>query len=189
MNYQILVNKNHPIKNNEISKNLVIIAKNLFPIDNVDDDEFIYLDEQAACYLNKMLNDCNNLFKSKVIPSSGYRSIEHQKKILDFYLRYDQRGSYAYNTVALPSQSEHHTGLAVDVSIIKDLKECDIVGNEPEIMWLYNNCSKYGFILRYPKGKEQITGYDYEPWHFRYVGVDIAKYIMENNLTLEEYLS
>ncbi|MBR2937492.1 MAG: M15 family metallopeptidase, partial [Oscillospiraceae bacterium] len=79
--------------------------------------------------------------------------------------------------VALPGTSGHQTGLAVDVGSTKE-------GHQ----WLANNGWKYGFILRYPEGKEEITGLDYEPWHFRYVGKELAKEIYDSGLCLEEYL-
>ena len=90
---------------------------------------------------------------------------------------------------AYPGRSEHHTGLAIDVtSASMDWGlEQDFV-DYPDGKWINDHCHEYGFIIRYPKGKTMITGYDYEPWHLRYVGVDAATYIMENNLTLEEYV-
>lgn len=188
MDYTILVNKKNIINENQIPKELEIVGKNFWKIENVFEEDFVYLEKIAAFNFNKMIRDCNTIFKSEVIPDSGYRSIEDQKKILKYYLREDQRGEEAYNTVALPYTSEHHTGLAIDVAIIKDGKYSDdITGDEPEIKWLHNNCFKYGFILRYPKNKVSITGYNYEPWHFRYVGLDIAEKIWKNNLALEEY--
>lgn len=63
----------------------------------------------------------------------------------------------------------------------------DVTEEEPFIKYLQDNCYKYGFILRYPQGKEKITGYNYEPWYFRYVGIDLSKYLFDYNLTLEEY--
>jgi D-alanyl-D-alanine carboxypeptidase len=91
------------------------------------------------------------------------------------------------NFVASPGTSEHQSGLVLDVStlqygLIQDFQ----YSKEFEI--LKNNCMNYGFIIRYPKNKENITGYYFEPWHLRFVGKDIAKYIMMNNLTLEEYI-
>ena len=90
---------------------------------------------------------------------------------------------------AYPGRSEHHTGLAIDVtSASMDWGlEQDFI-DYPDGKWINDHCHEYGFIIRYPKGKTMITGYDYEPWHLRYVGVDAATYIMENNLTLEEYV-
>ncbi len=93
----------------------------------------------------------------------------------------------ANRSTAKPGQSEHQTGLAVDISPVS--RECYIetcFSETPEGIWLAENSYKYGFILRYPSGKEAITGYEYEPWHFRYVGVDLATAIYESGLTLDE---
>lgn len=112
---------------------------------------------------------------------SGFRSYQTQKNIFNNYV-----SVYGYETAntfsALPGQSEHQTGLAFDVGEISDN-----YGDTPAGIWLRENAHKYGFIIRYLKGKESITGYKYEPWHIRYVG-SVAKEIYQNNLTLEEYL-
>ena len=77
----------------------------------------------------------------------------------------------------------HRTGLTIDCNTIDDA-----FGDTPEAAWLAQHCADYGFIIRFPQGKEDVTGYQYEPWHIRYVGVDIAKEIQKYDLTLEEYL-
>ena len=90
---------------------------------------------------------------------------------------------------AYPGRSEHHIGLAIDVTSASmgwGLKQD--FADYPDGKWINDHCQEYGFIIRYPKGKTDITGYAYEPWHLRYVGVDAATYIMENGLTLEEYV-
>lgn len=113
---------------------------------------------------------------------SGYRSYQTQASIYNSYVqRWGQE--YTDTVSARPGHSEHQTGLAFDVGELTSS-----YGETKEGIWLRNNCQKYGFIIRYPKGKENITGYAYEPWHIRYVGVDVATYIMEHDLTLEEYL-
>lgn len=118
---------------------------------------------------------------------SGYRSYALQEIV--FNKHSDQLGLEAAMRVsALPGQSEHQTGLAIDISsktMNYGLDKSFAVTREGK--WLAANAAKYGFILRYPQGKEQITGYDYEPWHFRYVGVDLALDIMKKGLTMEEY--
>ena len=93
--------------------------------------------------------------------------------------------NYALNCSAKPGHSEHQTGLAVDVEGSNN--DYDKFESSIEFNWMINNSYKYGFILRYPKGKENITGFKYEPWHYRYVGIELAKYLYKNNLTLEEY--
>ncbi len=84
--------------------------------------------------------------------------------------------------VAVPGTSEHQLGIAVDINA--DKERCE---NEDVYLWLAENAHKYGFILRYPQGKEDITGISYEPWHFRYVGVENAQIIYEKQICLEEY--
>ncbi len=113
---------------------------------------------------------------------SGYRSYSTQNTIYNNYIkRWGQE--YTDTVSARPGHSEHQTGLAFDVGELSKS-----YGETKEGIWLKENCYKYGFILRYLKGKENITGYAYEPWHIRYVGVDVATEIMQKNLTLEEYL-
>ena len=93
------------------------------------------------------------------------------------------------NWVAVPGTSEHHLGLAVDINSDVDINDPN-ASDQTEILyqWLKENAHRYGFILRYPPGKEDITGVNYEPWHYRYVGVENAEKIYESGLTLEEYL-
>lgn len=128
--------------------------------------------------------------------ASGYRSMERQRELLDEDIEALVRQGYSYSEAyeeavreTMPvGCSEHATGLAVDI-VAKDYQILDgKQANTEEIKWLQKNCSQYGFILRYPKEKENITQVSYESWHFRYVGVDAAKKIMSQNLTLEEYL-
>jgi len=115
--------------------------------------------------------------------SSGYRSYSDQEYIYNGYVKRDgQKVADTYS--ARPGHSEHQTGLAYDLN---DLS-WDF-GDTPEGIWVAENCHKYGFILRYPKGKEEITGYVYEPWHIRYVGVEKAAEIYESGLCLEEFLN
>ena len=112
---------------------------------------------------------------------SDFRSYATQEQLYKNYCNRD--GQAAADTYsARPGHSEHQTGLAIDIN-------CAGSGfdNTPEAKWLAENCWKYGFILRYPKGKENITGYQYESWHIRYVGKEWAKTITESGLTLEEY--
>ena len=113
--------------------------------------------------------------------SSGFRSYDYQAQIYNNYVARD--GQAAADTYsARPGHSEHQTGLAIDVNQIDD----SFIGT-PEAIWLENHCHEYGFILRYPQGKQNITGYKYESWHIRYVGTDMSYAIHNSGLTLEEY--
>jgi D-alanyl-D-alanine carboxypeptidase len=124
---------------------------------------------------------------------SAYRSEAAQQKIVDeFTEKYG--ADYVKQYVAVPGYSEHHTGLALDLYFIVDGKtvyENEDLEQYPEI-WeaIHKKMPEYGFILRYPEGKEKITGVSYEPWHMRYVGSpETAKEITEQGVTLEEYLA
>lgn len=122
-----------------------------------------------------------------IIVDSGYRSYEWQAKILkDFSAKMGEEN--ARKRAALPGASEHQTGLAFDVACIRDGKYFETENeNDLELVWLIKNSYKFGFILRYPKDKEAVTGYNFEPWHYRYVEKDLAKYLYDHHLTLEEY--
>ena len=119
-----------------------------------------------------------------IIAMSSYRSYEYQ---VDLYNRYvETDGKEAADTYSARAvYSEHQTGLAVDV-YNKELPYTSFEQTE-EFTWMQENAYKYGFILRFPKDKVNITGYQYESWHYRYVGEEVAEYIHKNNLTLEEY--
>lgn len=145
--------------------------------------------------LQEMLNDARSEGLEPLICSS-YRSYELQDRLfrnkVDFYL---SEGYASYNAereaakwVAFPGTSEHQTGLAVDIVSIHYQLLDENQEDTPEQKWLMENSYKYGFILRYPTDKSHITGINYEPWHYRYVGKEVAKEIYEQGLCLEEYL-
>lgn len=114
---------------------------------------------------------------------SGYRSYQYQTQLYNNYV--NQHGEEEANTFsAKPGFSEHQTGLTFD---LKDFNG-QLVEDPITSQWIKDNCAQYGFIVRYPEGKEDITGYIYEPWHLRYVGEEVANQIMNNNTTLEQYL-
>lgn len=120
----------------------------------------------------------------------GYRTAEEQQEILDDKIQSYINQGYsqvkaertAKEWVALPGTSEHQLGIAVDINA--DKSKCS---NEDVYGWLAENAYKYGFVLRYPPGKQKITGTSYEPWHYRYVGEEAAKEIYERGICLEEY--
>ncbi|CAG9621334.1 hypothetical protein BACCIP111883_02106 [Sutcliffiella rhizosphaerae] len=119
---------------------------------------------------------------------SGFRSFETQSTIFQNEIAtsgYDRAVLY----VALPGTSEHQTGLAMDITAKSvGLELVEEIENTAEGKWLAENAHHYGFILRYPKGKTDITGYAFEPWHFRYVGIDMATEIFTKDITLEEHM-
>ena len=127
---------------------------------------------------------------------SGYRSYNTQKYLYNNYVKRDTQ-KYLYNNYvkrdgvakadtysARAGSSEHQTGLASDINTASSSAHFE---KTKEYAWLIKNSYKYGFILRYPEGKTFITGYKYEPWHYRYVGTDVAKIIYEKDITYEEY--
>lgn len=115
--------------------------------------------------------------------ASGYRSYSLQTNLYNSYVLKDGKAK-ADTYSARPGHSEHQTGLAMDLNIIDSSFE-----GTPEAIWIEKNCYKYGFIIRYPKGKEEITGYKYEPWHVRYLGKELAEKVYNSGKTLEEYLN
>ena len=121
--------------------------------------------------------------------ASGYRSYEYQQEVhQDFVEQYGEE--YANQVSAKAGHSEHQTGLAIDVtSPAVNNRLIQEFANTEAGEWVASHADEYGFIIRYPEGKEAITGYNYEPWHLRYVGGETASYISENNLTLETYLN
>ena len=124
-----------------------------------------------------------------LVAFSGYRSFEYQTTLYNNYVNRDGVEA-ADRYSARPGYSEHQTGLAFDIGEKgkEDLWLTEEFGESPAGQWLVTHANEYGFILRFPKGKEHITGYMYESWHFRYVGVEVANEIKQRDLTLEEYL-
>ncbi|MCD1261690.1 M15 family metallopeptidase [Paenibacillus athensensis] len=120
---------------------------------------------------------------------SAYRSYATQKALFDSYVRKDGLEK-ARTYSAVPGTSEHATGLAIDVTG-SDGKcaATDCFAGTKEAKWLEDHAAEYGYIIRYPKGKDSITGYQYEPWHIRYVGKDIAQAVVSKGITLEEYFN
>ena len=124
---------------------------------------------------------------------STYRSVKEQQELWDEWtIEYGE--DYVKTYVAVPGYSEHHTGLAIDVCLDIDGKRVDdnddMIAEKEIFEKIWAHLADYGFILRYPEGKEDITGYGFEPWHFRYIDdVEAAKEIMEKGITLEEYLN
>lgn len=119
---------------------------------------------------------------------SGFRDTDTQEALFNSYAQRDGIEK-ANRYSAKPGHSEHETGLTIDITDEHNNRSIGDWFNETEqAKWLYENAHKYGFILRYPNGKEHITGYKYESWHYRYVGTEHSKNFAMNDLTLEEYL-
>ena len=177
-NILTLVNKNNKLPTVYIPDDLIEIPNNM-----------AYNGKKVR---KEVLKNFENLFNDakklgyKIVVVSAYRDYDYQKKLFNGYV--EEKGlKYALKCSAKPGHSEHQTGLAIDV--MGSNNDYNLFADSKEFEWMKNNAHKYGFILRYPKEKQKITGFKYEPWHYRYVGIEISNYIYENNLTLEEYFS
>ena len=169
----ILVNKKNKLNSDFKPDNLIEVKE--CSLGN------FYLEEETANAYEKMCLDSINEGLNISI-TSAYRSYNEQKELYNTYLKlYGE--SYVDKYVAVAGHSEHQTGLAIDLESL----ECDIFRNSKEYLWIKDNVHNYGFIIRYQKGKEKITGYGAEEWHIRYVGKKASNYIYENNITYEEY--
>lgn len=142
---------------------------------------------QAAAGALELLIEKAGHDNINLVGISGYRSYERQAEI--FARNYKKSPDEAVKFSARPGESEHQTGLAMDLSSISvNYQLVQSFGDTKEGQWLKKNAPDFGFIIRYPKGKEYITGYQYEPWHVRYIGVPVSQMIAQKGLTLEEYL-
>lgn len=176
--YDFLVNKNNKLTSNYIPNDLEIIDTNYACKDK-------YLRKEARINFEKLSKKAKEE-GFNIIAVSTYRSYEYQEKLYNNYVL-DKGLYYADMASARAGHSEHQTGLAIDVANLS--LDYDNFESTKEFNWMKENAHKFGFILRYPKASFHITGFKYEPWHYRYVGVLVATYIYENNLTLEEYKS
>ena len=174
----ILVNKHNYLKEDYVPENLKSLSST-YALSNMK------MVEEAANAFESLSKDASKE-NYKIIAMSTYRSYEYQVDLYNKYVKSD--GKDAADTYSgRPGNSEHQTGLAVDV--YNQTETYTNFEKTKEYNWMQENAYKYGFILRFPKGKENETGYEFESWHYRYVGKDIAKYIHKHNITLEEYIA
>ena len=172
----MLVNKYHSLSIDYIAENILNTISSYSYANNS-------LNEEAYNAFIALANDAKKEGHTILILSS-YRTYESQDNL------WNQRKK-AYGTrkadefAARAGSSEHQTGYAIDVADYYD--ENDKFGDTESFKWMINNSYKYGFILRYPKGKEEITGYSYEPWHYRYLGVELATKVYNEQITYDEY--
>ena len=180
----ILVNKTHPLDRTYKPDDLEKIK--YYAPDRSKAGR--YLRAEAADAFHKMVEKASEE-GIELKMTTAYRSYDFQKLLYDNYVK--KEGEAAANRYsAKPGQSEHQTGLAADVSSPSvDYQLTQEYGETNEGKWLAAHAHEFGFIIRYPKDKEDITGYLYEPWHVRYVGISAAAEIYEKDLTLEEYLN
>ena len=179
----VLVNKNMWLSKEYIPKEL-INPKVKFLSDT--NPEAMLLRKEAARAIEKLFKKAKKE-KHELYAVSGYRSFKRQRDIFKENLKKDGEAANKYS--ARPGQSEHQTGLAIDITCesIDFLLSKDFQ-NTKEYEWLCENAYRFGFIIRYLKEKEDVTGYEFEPWHLRYVGEKVAEEIWLNKITLEEFL-
>jgi D-alanyl-D-alanine carboxypeptidase len=178
--YQIVVNKVTPLSPLSYRPTDLVTVSKYNPYGRV-------LRREVAAKVIAMGNAMKAAGKGKLIVQSGYRSYSSQKSILKAKTRAIGK-TKALLLVAKPGYSEHQTGLAVDFAAYGVSTLTTSFAKTKAGIWLASNSYKYGFVLRYPKGKTAITGYNFEPWHFRYVGVQVATAMHDQGIsTLEEY--
>ncbi len=181
--YLILVNKTYGMHESDVPDDLQMVSY------RADDRAAKYqkMRKEAADSFDQMAQAAKGEGLTIVI-TTGYRPYSYQKQLYETYLRSNGE-NWTEHFSAEPGHSEHQTGLAADVSSPSaDYELKQAFADTAEGIWLAQNAHRFGFIIRYPEGKEDITGYKYEPWHVRYVGRDAAAEIYNSKLTLEEYL-
>jgi len=172
--YMQLVNRTHAVQG-EPQPGLLQPAWPTVPVSRI---EGMYLHRSALAAVEAMFASARAAGAGPFHVSSGFRDIQRQRELY--------AGGANSDFVQPPGHSEHHTGLAVD--IMADGLSMSELGDSPQGQWLAANSYRYGLILRYPDGAQAITGIEYEPWHFRYVGAVHAYFMRRNNLVLEEYV-
>lgn len=180
---KLLVNRNNRLEQSYIPQSLKIPNVRFI---SYADPKVKKMDTSAASALESLFTAARK-DGITLLAVSGYRDYSYQQMLYNNKVSAAGRKE-ADKYVAQPGASEHQTGLAMDVLSDKYTSLDAGFDKTEDYKWLKNNCFKYGFIIRYPKGKENITGYNYEPWHLRYVGISEATEISQKNITLEEYL-
>ncbi len=180
----VLVNKKRNLPNDYVPADLVKLSEVPTVLENPEVNQL-----RSAAYeaLKELFKAANEEEGYELYARSGYRSYNTQTSLYSSYVdSYGQKAADKYS--AKPGQSEHQTGLSIDITCeAMNLKLDDTFGDTEEGKWVQENAHRFGYIIRYPKGKEDITGYMYEPWHIRYLGEELATNVYESGLTLEEY--
>lgn len=173
----MLVNKHRKLGENFVPDDLVEVSKNYASTGGIE------LNREAYAAFLKMAKAAESEGYGIYI-NSAYRSYQDQVDLCEYYKGvYGEK--YVLKYVAQPGHSEHQTGLGIDIASTTN----NVFLNSKEYVWMQDNAYKYGFIMRFPSKYVSITGFNYEPWHYRYVGVDIATYMHENNMPFEKYFA
>lgn len=175
---KVVVNKNYALTSDYKPKDLVSVDIEFLPEST---EEERYMTKESAKALEELV-DAASKDGVYLYGLSGYRSYKTQKSLYEYNVE-TQGKAYSDKYVAKPGASEHQLGEAMDLATSSGW----ISEGCPEANWIANNAYKYGFIVRYESGKEDITGYNYEPWHVRYVGSEMSEKIYNDGITLEEF--
>lgn len=191
--YLTLVNKEHPCDTDYIPERLSLIPAELTLY-----GKEIKLEEKAALAAEALVLELHARGYEDIVITSGFRDYAYQQILFNTYLGNEMKAHPDWSLAqceaqvltysAKPGESEHQTGLCMDLISTQKVVLDETFADNPAYGWLVENAHHFGFILRYPEGKEGTTGYSYEPWHYRFVGVKTAAEIYEKGLTLEEYL-
>ena len=198
MDYTILVNRENKLDEDYYEE---FVKPSLVVIETYKNNEVVYqtfgieekktyLEKKTAEKFEELRNFCleNNVYLGI---SSGFLTFEQQGRKYEYFVNRHGK-EFAEKSACLPGYSEHNTGLALDCDIFRNSKwggiALDSEGNiNSDTAWLHSVLDRFGFILRYPSGKEHITKLKFEPWHIRYIGEELAGFLYKNNMTLEEY--
>ncbi|MBR5124215.1 MAG: M15 family metallopeptidase [Clostridia bacterium] len=191
--YLYLVNKQNPC-----GKSYAPSARRGIPADMTLYGKSVEMEKNAAIAAQALVMELHALGYTDIVVTSGYRSYDYQQNLFNNYLSQEKAEHPGWTNEqcraevqtysALPGESEHQTGLCMDLISTNNVVLDESFAKNPAYDWLVENAHHFGFILRYPQGKEAVTGYTYEPWHYRFVGVEAATKIHAKGLTLEEYL-
>ena len=191
--YLVLLNKTHPSGEHYSPSDLTKLDSELTLY-----GKEIELRLYAAKAAEAMVKELHAQGYTDIVVTSGYRSYAYQQSLFNTYIGQEMAAhpdwseqkarEYVLTYSAAPGTSEHHTGNAIDLISTNYVSLDETFAQNPAYEWLQQNAHRFGFILRYPKDKTDITGYSYEPWHYRFVGADAATEIHERGLTLEEYM-
>lgn len=182
--YNCIVNRKYNLPSDYVPEDLVKVS---VPFAQRS-EEVKYMRKDANDALTEMFNAAKEEAGHELYGASGYRSYAIQTSLFNGNAQRKGSIEVANKVSALPGQSEHQLGLAMDITAKSmNFTLTEDFYNTPEGKWVTENCYRFGFIIRYPADKTEITGYLYEPWHCRYVGKDLAKELSESGLTMEEY--
>ena len=191
--YLILVNKENPCGEDYAPDGLTTLSGELTLY-----GKEVKLENNAALAAEALVRELHARGYEDIVITSGYRDYAYQQVLFNTYLGNEmakhpdwteaQCRAEVLTYSAAPGESEHQTGLCMDLISTRSVVLDETFADNPAYAWLTENAHNFGFILRYPKGEEGTTGYSYEPWHYRFVGVEAATRIHDKGITLEEYV-